>query len=120
MFDINKELMKFYTDGLSELLNGVILRDKRVSLAGRNSAVIFVPKYLAGQTYKIILIPEKEEIKAMAKALDHKSKTVKELREKLRKLDSEVSEMAPLENMKPKDSTVTGDPEEETSDDEAY
>lgn len=85
------DIMKHYrelTHDMSQILNGVILRDKTISKAGPNSAVIFVPKYLLGQRVKVFIIPENTEVAGLRKTIDKKAKSIQKLREALKQENS--------------------------------
>ena len=116
MVDINKELYKFFKETipiLSQLLNGIILRDKPVCKAGNTSAVIFVPKYLLGQRVKVIIVPEDTEVAGLRRTIDKKQK-------KISKLTKEVTNLKTQEAEKVDEKIEETDPETIKIDEESY
>lgn len=95
MVEIDKDLLKIIKDTLhtlSQITNGVVLRDKTVSKAGKTSAVIFVPRYLLGQKVKVILIPENSEIAGLRGTIDKKARTISKMREQLKRDSADLVE----------------------------
>ena len=93
MVEVDNEIFKHYKEmcrTLSQITNGVIIRNKTISKAGVNSAVIFVPRYLLGQKMKVILIPENTEVAGLTKTIDKKSRLMQKNRIEMDKLKDEI------------------------------
>lgn len=73
----NKEIWKFVRGvlpGLAKIVSeGIVLEGRKVSRSGHSSAVIFVPKCLAGQKVRIIIIPEDSALAGMRETLEKNS-----------------------------------------------
>ena len=111
--ELLNKLAEFPT--IEKMLTGAHLRNKTVSRAGKSSAVIFVPQYLLGQKYQVLLVPEGKEVSAVSEALEKKYNENAVLKYKNRKMEEKYND---IESSKPEEKKE--DKEDSLEEDDIY
>lgn len=88
---------------LSQLLNGLTLRNKLVSRAGKTSAVVFIPKFFLGQRVKVVIVPENTEVSGLRDTIEVRNTKIRKLNKKIFELNSGEPEIEEIKNLEEED-----------------
>jgi len=98
-----------------QILNGAVLKGRKVSKSGKASAVVFVPSHFLGQKVSLILMPEKELEDGLKEALNRQGKRIGRFMERDRNQKQEIFRLKELVG-----EGEDEEPEEDLEDEDAY